>query len=529
MNTPLSLQREVRPTEGLAVTWQPIPEAIRYGLIVGVIGAVAPPIVEIMRGSSREFALVGIPPRFTGAVDIGTPVGEERQFGLIAYRTDGTMVPVPGIRFYPARSAPRDREYHAVMPPPLERTSPAVAPAPAVDPWSALSPAAVGTAAQPPVDAWDVLEREARGLEHDQVASPPTPAREFEPMPSDSSSTETGIREERSVKLEPELPADARTLPCPAVAPQAHPDPWDILGGGHSEDVVSAVEAELPPSTPPAVDQDSPVPVVTAPISHENTDGHLDSGDVAIPAMTQAPTTIDANVLEAMPHGEVPLEASTHAPQAEEQRLTTSNQVAALPEPEPDEIVREQHVGHEMPHDEPGLKAETMSEAIISDILLPEAEEARAPIASVVGALEPDARLSEKAATTDLPMPEDSPPTQQLAPILPVDEQVSTAAVVVAVDWPSPSSQKTAEVTSVTAQSSDPDEANDPSSDHSQPPEVAEIIATMAKPADTTIPDAPPGFADMQLDAPATPITFRQAADLGPEPLRLSDQELDES
>ncbi|MGH2344521.1 MAG: hypothetical protein ACRDG4_04805, partial [Chloroflexota bacterium] len=139
------LQTETRPDEGLALTWIEVSGAIRYGLVIGVPGVPMPDLDVIMRGQTREFAILGIPARFTGAVDIGTPAGATRQFGLVAYRNDGGIFPVSSVRIYPARSAPRDREYHAVVPPALVDAAPVPQPAKAADPndpWSALEAAA---------------------------------------------------------------------------------------------------------------------------------------------------------------------------------------------------------------------------------------------------------------------------------------------------------------------------------------------------------------------------------------------------
>jgi hypothetical protein len=122
MHSPaITTQRQVREQAGLALIWQPVAGAVRYGFIVGIADAPVPSLDAIMRREIREFALLGIPPRFTGAIDVGSPVGEERQYGLVAYRGDGSLVAVPNLEFFPARSAPRDRDYYLVSPPALER------------------------------------------------------------------------------------------------------------------------------------------------------------------------------------------------------------------------------------------------------------------------------------------------------------------------------------------------------------------------------------------------------------------------
>src|SRR6059058_3047382 len=121
----LVMQRQTRPQEGLAMTWDAVEDAGRYAFIVGLVAAAPPPLDVIMRGGTREFALLGIPTRFTGAVDLGSPAGDERQYALVAYRADGSVVPVPNLRFHTARRAPRDREFYSLLPPALEREAPA--------------------------------------------------------------------------------------------------------------------------------------------------------------------------------------------------------------------------------------------------------------------------------------------------------------------------------------------------------------------------------------------------------------------
>ncbi len=205
----IPLQTETRPDEGLALTWFEVPGAIRYGLIIGVPGAPMPDLDVIMRGQTQQFAIVGVPSRFTGAVDIGTPTGETRQFGMVAYRNDGEILAVPSLQIHPARSAPRDREYHAVVPPALvDPNPPASPPQPADpnDPWSALEagtaagrgPVTTFAAPTPPVaapsftlpspstspttahspapyDPWDVLSQPAAAPEAAAPASVPAP------------------------------------------------------------------------------------------------------------------------------------------------------------------------------------------------------------------------------------------------------------------------------------------------------------------------------------------------------------------
>ncbi len=140
----VTTQRHARAEEGLALAWQAVPGAMRYGLIIGLPDVPLPPLDVVMKGALRSFTIMGIPVRFTGAVDVGSPVGEDRQYSLIAYRGDGTIVPVPGVGYYPARQAPRDRDYHLLQPPALAAepqpvpAPPQPAPEPMSDPDAAL-------------------------------------------------------------------------------------------------------------------------------------------------------------------------------------------------------------------------------------------------------------------------------------------------------------------------------------------------------------------------------------------------------
>ncbi|HXT37065.1 MAG TPA: hypothetical protein VN837_15940 [Chloroflexota bacterium] len=207
------LQTETRPDEGLALTWFEVPGAIRYGLIIGVPGASMPELDVIMRGQTQQFAIVGVPSRFTGAVDIGTPPGETRQFGMVAYRNDGEILAVPSLHIHPARSAPRDREYHAVVPPAL------------VDP----NPPTPSSQQADPNDPWSALEA-TNAPAHGSATSFAAPA--------------------------PPADAPSFTVPSPVSSPStthtpAPYDPWDVL---------SQPAAPEPPPTPTS----SPAPTSTA-------------------------------------------------------------------------------------------------------------------------------------------------------------------------------------------------------------------------------------------------------------------------
>ncbi len=265
---PVPLQTETRPSDGLAITWVGVSGAIRYGLIIGVPGVPVPDLDVIMRGQTKQFALVGVPARFTGLVDIGTPAGATRQFGLVAYRSDGGIFPISPLNIFPARSAPRDREYHAVVPPALVEVAPTQQTAQTVrandpnDPWSALgagsntssTPAApvTFTAPQPsaetqsftfsqpstptvphtpaPYDPWDVLSQSsvADAPEEEPAAEPveeeasagdwSEPSSFTEPPPSYSGSYEAPSQA-RPVEPEPPIKAIADTPVSPIEAP----------------------------------------------------------------------------------------------------------------------------------------------------------------------------------------------------------------------------------------------------------------------------------------------------------------------
>lgn len=241
---PLPLQLQSRPQEGLAIVWDAEPGVARYAFIVGIADAPAPEIDAIMQGRTREFAMLGIPTRFTGAVDIGTPAGEERQYGLFAYKTDGSLTPVANVRFLPARSAPRDREYHPLLPPPLERdknrpkqssaAKPAAKPAPATT-ATPPPPTPVPTQApQRPADPWDLLDggkkapppqeapqRTGRPQEH--VAPPATAPDPWAAL--DQASAQPSTQRTQTPPPTP-TPDPRKTAPREAV-----PDPWDIVAG----------------------------------------------------------------------------------------------------------------------------------------------------------------------------------------------------------------------------------------------------------------------------------------------------------
>jgi len=208
------LQTETRPDEGLALTWIEVSGAIRYGLVIGVPGVPMPDLDSIMRGQSRQFAILGIPARFTGAVDIGTPAGATRQFGLVAYRSDGGIFPISSLQIHPARSAPRDREYHAVVPPALVDASPKAQPTKAADPndpWSVLEAATPTTPTASPTNVTFSAPR---------ASSEATPYTVAQPSPMPASSQTSAPYDPWDVLSHP--PAND---PVPETAPSAEPTP----------------------------------------------------------------------------------------------------------------------------------------------------------------------------------------------------------------------------------------------------------------------------------------------------------------
>jgi len=339
-NVQVETQRQTRQAEGLALTWSPVSGVIRYGFIVGFPDLPVPSVDVIMKGATRDFVIMGVPAKYSGAVDLGSPVGEERQYGLIAYRGDGSIVSVPGVQFVGARSAPRDREYHSLLPPELVRSQP-VAPAPpppaamapqaaprTADPWAALqeldtrpaevvapAPAAAAPmtppAAAPPADPWDVLNAPA---DDERVAATDTAT---SPVPTPSASIEYA-----TPLIAPEPPAE------PALAGVAAPpdDPWDVLNMLSSDTAVYDDSALPDEESVPIEEEAFTTDAAPSP--------SLPAAPIETPVFAVAP--VEELAIDA-PMEESPIEASVEEPAialpVEDPLIDVSVEVAALVTP----------------------------------------------------------------------------------------------------------------------------------------------------------------------------------------------------
>lgn len=112
----LEWQRHTRPEEGLAFTWEQVPAAVQYVLLAGLSREPVPPIGAILRGASPNFTYAEIPYQYFGAVDVGTPAGEEHQYSLVAKLDGDQIVPVSNVQYMAGFEAPQDRDYYAVEP-----------------------------------------------------------------------------------------------------------------------------------------------------------------------------------------------------------------------------------------------------------------------------------------------------------------------------------------------------------------------------------------------------------------------------
>jgi len=300
----ITTQRHARAEEGLALAWQAVPGAMRYGLIIGLADVPLPPLDVVMKGAQRSFTIMGIPVRFTGAVDVGSPVGEDRQYSLIAYRGDGTIVPVPGVGYYPARQAPRDREYHLLQPPALAaEPQPAPAPPePAPEPVSGPAPALDEFGDPVPVAAEPI----------DRSIGPTSgiPAEDAAPVErrprAEFAAATAGPAPDASLVDSMEEPAAA---PVPAVTTEAVETADSVAEPSRAESNTTSPAQEAPlfvsaVSVDDTVRQPAAEPSVTVPVTVERQDGGTGWSDAAAgrPALdereaplarTAAPTTME--------------------------------------------------------------------------------------------------------------------------------------------------------------------------------------------------------------------------------------------
>ena len=486
-NVQVETQRQTRQAEGLALTWVPVSGVIRYGFIVGFPDLPVPSVDVIMKGATRDFVIMGVPAKYSGAVDLGSPVGEERQYGLITYRGDGSIVPVPGVQFVGARSAPRDREYHSLLPPELVRSQP-VAPAPpppaamapqaaprTEDPWAALqeldtrpaevvAPASAAgapmtpPAAAPPADPWDVLNAPAddeRVAATDAATSPV-------PMPSASIEYATPL-------IAPEPPAE------PALAGVAAPpdDPWDVLNMLSSDTAVYD-DSALPDEESAPIEEDAfttdaapietlvfavaPVeePEMAAPVEELPINAPVEEPVIELPVAAAAPVTSVEPVTE--PVEELPAEVPVEEPAIElpvEDTVVASESVYETA-PLDEEIVVAYPSMDSMDHEPPSMEDVAPPTAFVQErpepAVMPEAEPVVAPVAEVSTAPLPLSDLVEdvvempSAPTWDTPIeaapavvdtalseehaaPEPEPePVAELEPINPVTQGDQAAA-----------------------------------------------------------------------------------------------------
>jgi len=345
----ITTQRHARAEEGLALAWQAVPGAMRYGLIIGLADVPLPPLDVVMKGAQRSFTIMGIPVRFTGAVDVGSPVGEDRQYSLIAYRGDGTIVPVPGVGYYPARQAPRDREYHLLQPPALAaEPQPAPAPPePAPEPVSGPAPALDEFGDPVPVAAEPI----------DRSIGPTSgiPAEDAAPVErrprAEFAAATAGPAPDASLVDSMEEPAAA---PVPAVTTEAVETADSVSEPSRAESNTTSPAQEAPlfasaVSVDDTVRQPAAEPSVTVPVTVERQDGGTGWSDAAAgrPALDER---------------EAPL-ARTAAPTATEP--STSEDQAGHTDADKDRIGRESAVrvvGAGADDDQTGLVGESAGE-----------------------------------------------------------------------------------------------------------------------------------------------------------------------
>ncbi len=291
----VTTQRYARAEDGLALAWQAVPGAMRYGLIIGLPDVPLPPLDVVMKGALRSFTIMGIPVRFTGAVDVGSPVGEDRQYSLIAYRGDGTIVPVPGVGYYPARQAPRDRDYHLLQPPTLAAETQPAPPPPQPEPEPVSSPdtaldefgdplpvaAAPDAASVAPIDPSDVPMNAPTAGPTGSIPAEDVAPVERRPQAAFAAAT-AGPAEDASLA---DLMAEPAAAPAPPVTADVA-DVADVAAGvlepsrADSETALPAQDTSLFAS---AVSADDTVhqPAATVPALVERQDGGTGWSDVA--------------------------------------------------------------------------------------------------------------------------------------------------------------------------------------------------------------------------------------------------------
>lgn len=325
----LAMQQQRIGRDGVAVLWDAVAGAIRYGLVIGLPGTTPPPLEAIMRGGSGQFSVAGIPPRYTGAAIAGAASDEMRQVCLIAWLQDGKMAPVPNVRFVPTRAAPRDRDYHSLTPPGLQAPGPAAQASPYTAP--SVSPAGADPTArrQSAAEAFAAMMA-ARQAGHTPEAaiSPSAPAAPAPQVPATAPAARaadpwdllTSPQEEpEPVRWTP--PPQPRDDPSPvATQPSwAAPDPWEVLGPPGSAD---AVEEEEEPEEPRAHHTlpdpwdllNEPIRAPAAARSQEAPAADvLEAGSPAAPSINLAPVP---PVMEHVPPPAAPLAAGVPSAQA---------------------------------------------------------------------------------------------------------------------------------------------------------------------------------------------------------------------
>jgi hypothetical protein len=291
-------QRQTRPEEGLAFIWQRVPTALRYIVVAGLPGTPAPPIDEVLRGATPHFTSVEIPREFSGAVDVGSPVGDERQYSLFAVLNDGRVISVNGVQYFKGFDAPQDRDYYAVEPQALIGL-PDPTGAPAADETSV---ATVEPLAQAPESApVQSLHPDTPGLDAaaTTVTSQSGPYA-LEPMNVPATAATVEVSGPYVLEPMPALPSD---LPIADTVASAV--------ASTATDVTTAATA-LPPDSLPSIDAATETPTPPASV-----DVRPDGGSPPVPSTTlngdpagpaggtlPQPTSLTAPTMPAPPRGD---------------------------------------------------------------------------------------------------------------------------------------------------------------------------------------------------------------------------------